>query len=158
MALSAFVLAQAAEHQSLPVPPSSASAAALAQPVSADPLVQRGWPLRTEIDASYQQLRATKRLTRRLDQPNHVTPLVLKYIPVGTSFDEAAAILRAANCTIAVNAPGHDLARLPMKDGLLQQKHTFTVEPLPRTPNECSIAGIVSGFAVLNYRYDSGLK
>jgi hypothetical protein len=120
--------------------------------------VQHGWRLRTEIGSSYQLLRATNSLTRRLDQPNHVTPLVLKYIPVGTSFDEAAAVLRAANCTIAVNAQGHGLARLPMKDGLLQQKHTFTVEPLPRPPNEFSIAGIVSGFTVLNYRYDSGLK
>jgi hypothetical protein len=140
------------------VAPSPAPAAAPARPVPADPLIQRGWRLRAEIDATYQQLRATKTLTRRVDQPNDVTALVLKYIPAGTSFDNAAAILRAANCEIGVNAQGHGYATLPMKDGLLQQKHTLKIELVPRTANEFTVIGDVRGFVVLNYRYNSDLK
>jgi hypothetical protein len=168
IALSSAVHAQAAQHwtevprpasaPAAPAAPSAQSVPAATQPIPADPLMQRGWRLRAEIDATYQELRATKTLTHRVDQPNDVTPLVLKYIPVGTSFDEAAAILRAANCEIGVDAQGHGYATLPMKDGLLQQKHTLKVELVPRTTNEFTVIGDVRGFVILNYRYNTDLK
>jgi hypothetical protein len=158
IALPGPVHAQAAGHWSQVRPPEAASAAAPAAPVAADPLTQRGWRLRAEIDATYQDLRASKTLTHRVDQSNDVTPVVLKYIPVGTSFDEAAAILRAAGCVIGVTAQGHGYATLPMKDGLLQVKHTFAIDLVPRTANDFSIIGEVSGNIYENYRVKSDLK
>ena len=103
--MAAIVMLSAAEvraagHFSEVPPPSAATPADAATPAApatpatpaqADPLTQRGWRLRAEIDANYQQLRATKALSNRIDQPNDVTPVVAKYIPVGTTFDDAAA-------------------------------------------------------------------
>jgi hypothetical protein len=139
--------------------PGAASAPATATPPdSTDPLTQRGWRLRAEIDATYQQLRATKTLTQRVDQTNDVTPVVQKYIPVGTSFDDAAAILRAAGCSIGVKTNGHGYATLAMKDGLLQAKHTFAIDLVPRTANDFSVIGDVGGIIFENHRVKSDLK
>ncbi len=123
-----------------------------------DPLTQRGWQLRAEIDATYQQLRASKTLTHRVDQTNDVTAVVVKYLPAGTSFDEAAAILSAAGCRIGVDAQGHGYATLPMRDGLLQVKHTLAVSLIPRSPNDYSIVGEVSGMIYEQYRVKYDLK
>lgn len=142
-----------------PAAPAATSARAAATPTApADPLTERGWRLRAEIDATYQQLRASKTLTARVDQNNDVTPVVQKYLPVGTSFDDAAAILRAAGCSIGVKANGHGYATLAMKDGLLQAKHTFAIDLVPRTANDFSVIGDVGGIIFENHRVKSDLK
>jgi hypothetical protein len=156
--------AQSDGHWAQVVRPGTAAAApttAQAAPTPtapADPLTQRGWRLRAEIDATYQQLRATRTLTQRVDQTNDVTPVVQKYIPVGTSFDDAAAILRAAGCSIGVKTNGHGYATLAMRDGLLQAKHTFAIDLVPRTANDFSVIGDVGGIIFENHRIKSDLK
>ena len=71
------------------------------QPATADAnhYVQLGRKLRHEIQGIYAELKRT----HALGSPrtgNDVSDVVLKYIPVGTSFDAAEAILRNAGCKI----------------------------------------------------------
>jgi hypothetical protein len=63
--------------------------------IAADQYVQKGKSLRREIQAIYSKTRSTP--WPRGVGPD-VTDVVLKYIPVGTSFDVAEAILRGAGC------------------------------------------------------------
>lgn len=158
MTLPGPVHAQAAGHWAQVAPPGAAPTPTPAPLAADDPLTQRGWRLRAEIDATYQELRATNTLTHRVDQPNDVTPVVLKYIPVGTTFDEAAAILRAAGCSIGVDAQGHGYGTLAMKDGLLQVKHTLAINLVPQTPHEFSVIGEVNGIIFEKYQVKSALK
>lgn len=59
-------------------------------------LEQRGKELRAEIDQEFQKLKGSNKFEFR----NDIVPLFEKYMPVGTSFDEAAVILRSAGFNI----------------------------------------------------------
>jgi hypothetical protein len=136
--------------------PASTVAAAAQIQVSADAvaLAQRGTQLRADIAATYQHLRQTKTLSNRVKDGNDVTDIVRKYIPVGTSFEDAEAILRSAGCHVGFSENGHVYGRAAMKDGLLQVKHTFAVDLEPPAPNDYSLVHDVSGtiFTVYVYR------
>src|SRR5258708_31979110 len=55
---------------------------------------QRGKQLRLEIEERYKKLTDDRAL--KSSRPSDITDVVVKYIPVGTSFDDAENILRAA--------------------------------------------------------------
>lgn len=59
-------------------------------------LEQRGKQLRKAIDEKYKRLADAKALKIMGHGRNNITDDVIKYIPIGTSFDDAEAILRAA--------------------------------------------------------------
>jgi hypothetical protein len=56
----------------------------------------RGKQLRKAIDETYKKLADAKALKSMGNGRNIITDTVVKYIPIGTSFDDAEAILRAA--------------------------------------------------------------
>src|SRR5437763_13898291 len=60
---------------------------------------QRGKQLRAEIEAVYKQLKSAKKLRTGI-KGNDITELVLKYVPIGTFFDDAENILRFAGFTV----------------------------------------------------------
>jgi hypothetical protein len=70
------------------------------QQMTTSHLVQRGKQLRADIDTSYQKLVDTKTLKVQGQGVNLITDMVIKYIPIGTSFDDAKEILRAAGFTV----------------------------------------------------------
>ncbi len=127
------------------------ASAAPAAPLSAAESVQRGTQLRAEIDACYQQLRTSRALKNAVHDGNDVTATVLEFIPVGTRLDDATAILRAAGGTIEPPQHGHIDARIRMKDGLLDLKHTLTVELSPQDPGDFTRVHAVAATIYLQY-------
>jgi hypothetical protein len=123
----------------LPAKSYAQTPAAQAEPMSAETLKQHGVQLHAEIDATYQQLRASKTLSNRVRQGNDVTDVVGKYIPVGIRFDEAEAILRAAGCIVGISHEGHLFGRSTMNDRTLDIKHTFEVDLAPQSNNGISM-------------------
>jgi hypothetical protein len=75
-----------------------------AQPTAADSkdYVQMGKSLRQEVQRIFSDLKRRHALGS-LTTGNDVTDVVLKYIPVGTSFDAAEGILRSAGCRIDIH-------------------------------------------------------
>ena len=63
-------------------------------------LDRRGKQLRLEVDRTYQQLPEQKKLKVQ----NDIGTLVLKYIPIGSSFKDAEAILRSAGLNVRIMA------------------------------------------------------
>jgi hypothetical protein len=62
--------------------------------VTSSSLEQRGKQLRAAIEQAYKNLVDTKTLSSK--RGNNITEVVVQYIPVGTSFDDAEQILRNA--------------------------------------------------------------
>jgi len=62
---------------------------------------QRGEHLRADIEKIYKEMKASNSLKPEGVGRNFITPLVLEYIPVGTSFDDAKKILLAAGCEVS---------------------------------------------------------
>ena len=65
----------------------------------------RGKQLRAEIDSAYKKLSDARAIKNQGMGRNFITDVVIKYIPVGTSFDDAETILRAAGFTIQPRLP-----------------------------------------------------
>jgi len=59
-------------------------------------LEQRGKQLRVELDQAYKKMVDAKTLSPDPRVSNDVTDVVVRFIPVGTSFDDAENILRSA--------------------------------------------------------------
>jgi len=126
-------------------------AAAQGEAMSAETLKQRGVQLHAEIDATYQQLRASKTLSDRVRQGNDVTDVVGKYIPVGIGLDEAQAILRAAGCSVGTSHEGHLVGRSAMNDRMLDIKHTLEVDLAPQASNGTSVVSEVHATIFTKY-------
>jgi|SRR5271166_5129793 len=135
----------------LPAKSHAEAAAAQAEPMSAESLNQRGAQLRAAIDATYQQLRASKTLSNRVKQGNDVTDVVGKYIPIGIRIDEAQAILRAAGCIVGISQAGHLFGRSAMNDRMLDIKHTFAVDLAQRATDDNSVVSEVHATIFTKY-------
>lgn len=73
--------------------------------------------------------------------------------PVGISFDDAEAILRAAGCSILLLKQGYVSARSNLPRGMLDfYAHEFAVELAPRGPGEFSGVGAVRASIFIKYR------
>jgi hypothetical protein len=90
---------------------------------------RRGMALRKEIEAIY-----ADRIARRvLKRDSDVTSTVLKYIPIGTTFDDAERILRAAGCEVGFRYAGPVDGRFA-----LEFEEGFFVQLFPRGPLDYS--------------------
>jgi hypothetical protein len=109
----------------------AATPASQTEQLTAEALNQRGLRLRAEIDAAYRQLRISNSLKNAVNDGNDVASIVLKYILIGMSFDDAESILRTAGCKIEVPRQGHILASTHLKDRFFDLKHAFAVDLAP---------------------------
>jgi hypothetical protein len=122
--------------------------------------VRMGKELRHEIRAIYADLKREKAFAPPL-RGNDVTAVVLKYIPVGTSFEVAEAILRNAGCKIGVhpadipnpsrplNPQEPVLATLPL--GGWPLGHFLSVALVPRENGDYSTVVRVSAAILMAY-------
>jgi hypothetical protein len=63
-------------------------------------LEQRGKQLRVALEQAYQKMVDEKTLSARPMAGNEVTDVVVRYIPIGTTFDDAESILRSAGFSV----------------------------------------------------------
>ena len=89
--------------------------------MNAHQVEQRGKQLRAEVERIYAKRRAENSLKPMGAGRNFITPDVLRFIPLGTSFDEAEAILRAAGCVVSSRAKNTQRQALSYKDNVLAQ-------------------------------------
>ena len=75
--------------------------------IKSEELEIRGKQLRKAIDETYERLADAKALKSMGNGRNIITYVVLKYIPIGTSFDDAEAILRAAGFEVGKRTMNH---------------------------------------------------
>jgi len=85
---------------------------------------QRGKQLREAIEQEYQRLDDAKALTPR--SGGNISELVLKFIPVGTSFDDAEQILRSAGFTVGPRGSPKEMAKSPVR--VPNPKYQLTAE------------------------------
>lgn len=67
----------------------------------------RGKQLRKAIDEEYKRLDDIKELKKQRGGYTVITDVVVKYIPIGTSFDDAEEILRAAGFKVGKRTMNH---------------------------------------------------
>jgi hypothetical protein len=90
-----------------------------------DELKQRGNQLRKAIDEIYEKLADAKALKIMGAGRNNITNIVVKYIPIGTSFDDAEAILRAAGFKVGKRTMNYD-----NKPRVLSEINHYKLTPL----------------------------
>jgi hypothetical protein len=74
-------------------------------------LGQRGGQLREDVTGTFKQLRKSRALRYAVEGGNDVTPVVLRYIPLGTRMPDAIAILNGAGYALEVAPDGQLYAR-----------------------------------------------
>lgn len=113
----------------------------------------RGRQLRAEIDATYKKLVKDRQLKPQGRGRNFITDVVMKYIPVGMSFEHAETILRAAGFTILPRTPNPHLPEAEKYDerAVIERyvpttlgKTTVTVSLRPRGFDDYSTVQAVS--------------
>lgn len=90
--------------------------------LSAEALQQRGHDLRRDIIAAYKRLRAAGMLQGAHRNNPDLTPMLLKYIPLGLSLNDAEAILRAAGFRVGHGADENHPA---LSAQLILNTHSF---------------------------------
>jgi hypothetical protein len=88
-----------------PMLPAHPALAQASVPAAGAGLAQRGARLQADITTTYKELRQNQALRFAPQGGNDVTPVVLKYIPLGASMDDAIAILRAAGYYLTPATP-----------------------------------------------------
>lgn len=116
--------------------------------MSSDSLEQRGKKLRAEVENIFRSLKATNSLKPMGQGRNFVTQAVIKYIPVGTSFDDAEAILRAAGCDVSPRSyeklvgnqfyKSNVLGTLTLPGNFLSSTK-FSISLIPKSPGDYSV-------------------
>jgi hypothetical protein len=72
---------------------------------SSDELMKRGKALRKAIEDTYKQMIASKALPPANGLGKDISPVIEKYIPAGTTFDDAKQILLGAECHVVADPP-----------------------------------------------------
>lgn len=86
--------------------PCSAQLANQIKQISSNDLDQQGKQLRTEIELEYHKLKDSKTLSLpNTGTGNDISAIILKYIPIGASFEDAERILREADFKLAASSP-----------------------------------------------------
>jgi hypothetical protein len=80
-------------------------------PAAGAALSQRGARLQADVTATYRELRQNQALRFAPQGGNDVTPIVLKYIPLGASVDDAITVLHAAGYLLTATPDGALYAR-----------------------------------------------
>src|ERR1700683_499414 len=115
--------------------------------LSANALKHRGEDLRRDLVAQYKDLRAAGAIQRK-NAPD-VTTTVLKYIPIGISFNDAETILRAAGSKMKGNTMpatgGYIFMSIPLPAPLLSfgVGYFCAVNLVPRMPGDFSVVGAI---------------
>lgn len=110
--------------------------------------MQLGKKLRGDVDRAYDTLVAAGKLRNQGAGRNYITDVVAPYIPAGTPFDRAEAILRAAGFDIQPRLPNRFLPDEEKYDerAVIDQyrpaaigKTSVVVALRPRAPNDYSV-------------------
>jgi len=97
-------------------------------------LVDRGRQLRLDIDRTYKKLSEEGAIKNQGMGRNFITDVVTKYIPLGTSFDDAEAILRAAGFTVYPRIPNPRISDLyPEKHDVIATIDQYVPTPFGKT-------------------------
>jgi hypothetical protein len=86
-------------------------------PAAGGELSQRGARLQADVTATFEALRQSQALRFAPQGGNDVTPVVLKYIPLGATRDDAVAVLRAAGYQLTPAPDGALYARANLGGG-----------------------------------------
>jgi hypothetical protein len=115
-------------------------------------LRQRGKALRNEIGSVYKTLKAEQKITGR---GTDIDDLVMKYIPLGSSFDDAEEILRSAGFRVSRRPPSDTTSDRPDRynvvgflklDGSFGIKIQAIVSLRPKGPGDYSeVSGVSAG-------------
>jgi hypothetical protein len=114
-----------------------------AHAASAD-LQQRGKQLRAQINAKYRELEAEHKISARPKNGTDVSEIVMRFIPPGSSFDDAKAILNAAGCRVAPTPMDGKIYANAVVASHFPIGVIFSVLLVPRTPGEFSIVGDIN--------------
>jgi hypothetical protein len=118
--------------------------------MTSNELQQRGKELRNEIDSVYETLKAEKKLTGR---GTDISDRVRKYIPPGSSFDDAEEILRSAGFDVSPRPPSDTTSNRPDRysvgaDLKLQGSFAIKIQAIvsltPKGPGDYSEVSMVS--------------
>jgi len=123
--------------------------------MTSDDLDRRGKQLRAEIELVYKELKSATKLVVGY-RGNDIREIVLKYVPIGTSFDDAETILRFAGFTVyprpEANATGDRPDKYDVSAFIDSFDHGFAynvqviVLLKPKAPGDYSdISGISAG-------------
>jgi hypothetical protein len=123
----------------------------------ADEINQRGIQLRADIEQRYAELSAEQQLKPM--GGNDISDIVLKYIPVGTSFDDAEKLLWLAGFNVDPRPSAHPLGNRPDKYdvvasidpfiGHLFYKTSVYVHLSPKIPGDYNeVSKVYAGIAV----------
>jgi hypothetical protein len=120
------------------------------KPLTKSEIGRRGHALHGEIVAAYADLNAR----HAVKADNDVKVIVLKYIPIGITFDEAENILRAAGCEVGIRYAGMVNSVIPLEEQIGRRRvdarlgmdfaELFFVSLFPRGPNDYSGVGNLS--------------
>lgn len=77
-------------------------------------LNEQGMQLRAEIETAYRRLKSAKQLVPG-HRGNDIGDIIRKFMPVGTSFDDAESILRSAGFTVGPRPSLHAAGDRPDK-------------------------------------------
>jgi hypothetical protein len=127
----------------------SADIPAAASPAAAQTtqLNQRGKELRAAIDTEYKRLKGS----RKLQRDNDVTRIVQKYLPAGTSFDDAEALLHGAGCQLGKSADGHRVVGRVILGGHFPSGVIFVVSLTPKSADDFTVVDTVLASIIVEY-------
>jgi hypothetical protein len=120
-------------------------------PIS-DEQQRRGKALRTEVEKLYADMKAHGTLKPESRGCNFITDTIAKYVPVGSSFEDAEAVLRAAGCVIDYpvkrqvigHLPGDDVRAHAVIERHLLGTNLFDVDLTPRSPGDYAVVTAIS--------------
>jgi hypothetical protein len=121
-------------------------------PIS-DEQQRRGKALRTEVEKLYADVKAHGTLKPEGRGRNFITDTIAKYVPVGSSFEDAEAVLRDAGCVIDYPVKRQVIGHLPGDDDVrahavierhLLGTNLFDVDLTPRSPGDYAVVTAIS--------------
>jgi hypothetical protein len=149
-----------AASASLAIPPESCAAAqtASSEQGTSKNLERIGKQLRAEVEAKYKELKGVDSREGGTASKNgiDVTSIVLKYIPIGMSFDDAEAILRASGSRMKASPipppSGYIFTTFPLSAPFLSFAGIKCAVALrPQVAGDFSVVGEVTGTVITEY-------
>lgn len=124
--------------------------------MTSDLLEQRGKQLRSAIEQAYKKLVDARSLKPM--GGNDITEVVVQYIPVGTSFDDAESILRSAGFKVEPRPSANPSGSFPWRYDVMALIDSFD---LKRFPFKVSVSVFLSPKTPGNYdkvnKVDAGI-
>jgi hypothetical protein len=118
--------------------------------ITSDVLEQRGKQLHSAIKQTYKQLLDT----RSLKPSNDITEVVVRYIPIGTSFDEAEQMLRNSGFRVEHRPSANPPSTFPWRYDVIAVIDSFDWTAFP---SKVSVSVNLSPKAPGNYDKVSGI-